>query len=224
MPPVARAAARGAARRGPGRVPHGVGYAGHFAARRRSGSLGVRARRSTASFASGGRTVRSASSRWASTRAISRAGRVAPRSMRRRPRSGGAGRGRALLLGVDRLDYTKGIPRRLLAFERLLERRPELRGHVRLVQVAVPVAGGCGRATASSARERRTSSSAASTAATRRSDSVPIHYLYRVAPRSELVALYRAADVMLVTPLRDGMNLVAKEFVAARATTTACWS
>ena len=122
--------------------------------------------------------------------------------------------GRRLILGVDRLDYTKGIPRRLLAFERLLEREPELRDTVRLIQVAVPsrvgvepyqvyrrqldelvgrIHGAWGTLTAS-----------------------PIHYLYRSITPQQLVALYRAADVMLVTALRDGMNLVAKEFVASR--------
>src|SRR6266516_2968377 len=90
----------------------------------------------------------------------------------------------AVLLAIDRLDYTKGIPRRLLAFDRLLRRHPSLREHVRLIQVAVP---------------SRTHIE-----------------VYRSLSERELVALYRAADVMLVTPVRDGMNLVAKEFVAAR--------
>jgi trehalose 6-phosphate synthase/phosphatase len=121
---------------------------------------------------------------------------------------------RQILLGIDRLDYTKGIPRRLLAIERLLQRDPELRDRIRYVQVAVPsredvdsyqkfrrlveetvgrINGACGTLC-----------------------STPIHYLHRSVSMSELVALYSAADVMLVTPLRDGMNLVAKEFVACR--------
>ena len=120
-----------------------------------------------------------------------------------------------LLVGVDRLDYTKGIPRRLLAFERMLELHPEVREKVRLVQVAVPsrtgveayqdfrslVDGLVGRINSVFGTPRW----------------VPVHYIFRGLSPPDLVALYRAADVMLVTPLRDGMNLVAKEFVASRA-------
>lgn len=119
-----------------------------------------------------------------------------------------------LLVGVDRLDYTKGIPRRLLAYERMLELHPELRGKVRLVQVAVPsrtgveayqdfrslVDGLVGRINGAFGTPRW----------------VPVHYIFRAISPADLVALYRAADVMVVTPLRDGMNLVAKEFVASR--------
>jgi trehalose 6-phosphate synthase/phosphatase len=119
-----------------------------------------------------------------------------------------------LLVGVDRLDYTKGIPRRLLSYERMLQTHPDLRERVRLVQVAVPsrtgveayqefrslVDGLVGRINGDFATPNW----------------VPVHYIFRGLSERELVALYRAADVMLVTPLRDGMNLVAKEFVAAR--------
>lgn len=119
-----------------------------------------------------------------------------------------------LLVGIDRLDYTKGIPRRLLAYEKMLQTHPELRERVRLVQVAVPsrtgveayqefrslVDGLVGRINGDFGTPRW----------------VPVHYIYRGLAEPELVALYRAADVMLVTPLRDGMNLVAKEFVASR--------
>lgn len=121
----------------------------------------------------------------------------------------------ALFVGVDRLDYTKGIPRRLLAFETLLERHPELHERVRLIQVAVPSRTGVrayqkfrnqvdalvGRINGAFGTPRWT----------------PVHYLYRSIPDAQLLALYRAARVMLVTPVRDGMNLVAKEFVACRA-------
>jgi trehalose 6-phosphate synthase/phosphatase len=119
-----------------------------------------------------------------------------------------------LLVGVDRLDYTKGIPRRLLSFERMLQTHPDLREKVRLVQVAVPsrtgveayqdfrslVEGMVGRINGHFGTPSW----------------VPVHYIYRGLSEPELVALYRAADVMLVTPLRDGMNLVAKEFIASR--------
>lgn len=121
---------------------------------------------------------------------------------------------RRLILGVDRLDYTKGIPRRLHAIERLLARDPQLADSIRYIQVAVPsrgevdsyqrfkeqVEGFVGRINGAYGTVR----------------SVPIHYVHHGVTPQELVALYRAADVMLVTPLRDGMNLVAKEFVASR--------
>ena len=120
----------------------------------------------------------------------------------------------ALLLGVDRLDYTKGIPRRLLAFEQFLERHPELHGRVRLVQLAVPSREGVG----AYQRIRRLVDGLVGriNGAFGTARWAPIHYLYRAVPEHELLALYRAAAVMLVTPVRDGMNLVAKEFVACR--------
>jgi trehalose 6-phosphate synthase/phosphatase len=119
-----------------------------------------------------------------------------------------------LLVGIDRLDYSKGIPRRILAIERLLRAHPEWRERVRLIQVAVPsrdrvgaykrfrgdVEALVGRVNGEFATPNWT----------------PIHYMYRSVSPDVLVALYRAADVMLVTPVRDGMNLVAKEFAATR--------
>ncbi len=121
---------------------------------------------------------------------------------------------RQVLVGVDRLDHTKGIPRRLLAYETLLGEHPELRERVQLVQAAVPsrtnveasqdlraqVDGLVGRINGTFATPSWT----------------PVQYLFRSLSTRELIALYLAADVMLVTPLRDGMNLVAKEFVATR--------
>jgi trehalose 6-phosphate synthase/phosphatase len=117
-----------------------------------------------------------------------------------------------VIISVDRLDYTKGIPERLRAFRHLLERWPELRSKVVLVQVAVP------------SRERipmygqlrrevdelvgKINGELSSP------DWTPIVYIRRGIPRSELVALYALADVGWVTPLRDGLNLVAKEYVA----------
>jgi trehalose 6-phosphate synthase/phosphatase len=119
-----------------------------------------------------------------------------------------------ILLGIDRLDYTKGIPRRLLAIERLFQIEPSLQGKVRLIQVTVP-----SREKVGSYQEFRRRidelvgriNSAFATPAW-----VPINSLHRSLSEEEVAALYRAADVMLVTPLRDGMNLVAKEFVATR--------
>jgi trehalose 6-phosphate synthase/phosphatase len=122
--------------------------------------------------------------------------------------------GTPILLGIDRLDYTKGIQRRLLAYETLLRTHPELRRRVRLVQVAVP-----SRENVEAYRELRDEVDALvgrihGEYAT--PSWSPIHYLYRALAPADLVALYRAADAVLVTPLRDGMNLVAKEFVASR--------
>ena len=119
-----------------------------------------------------------------------------------------------LLVGIDRLDYSKGIPRRLLAFEKLLRMHPEWRERVRLIQIAVPSRGGV-RAYRRFRRDvdalvgRINGELATPTW-------IPVHYIYNTVAESTLLALYRAADVMLVTPVRDGMNLVAKEFVASR--------
>ncbi|MGZ3421170.1 MAG: bifunctional alpha,alpha-trehalose-phosphate synthase (UDP-forming)/trehalose-phosphatase, partial [Polyangiales bacterium] len=122
--------------------------------------------------------------------------------------------GRTLLLGVDRFDYTKGIPARLLAFERLLERSRDLRRKLRYVQLAVPTR----EHVDAYATLRRSANeiSARINAQYGSVGSVPIHFLHRSTSPELLVALYRAADIMLVTPLRDGMNLVAKEYVASR--------
>ncbi|MGA7121928.1 MAG: bifunctional alpha,alpha-trehalose-phosphate synthase (UDP-forming)/trehalose-phosphatase [Polyangiaceae bacterium] len=123
-------------------------------------------------------------------------------------------RSEKILLGIDRLDYTKGIRPRLLAFERLLEREPHWRGKVRLVQIAVP-----SRDRVPSYQEFRRQVDelvGRINGAFAAVDWVPIHYVHRALDERQVVALYRAADVMLVTPLRDGMNLVAKEFVTCR--------
>jgi trehalose 6-phosphate synthase/phosphatase len=121
-----------------------------------------------------------------------------------------------LVAGVDRLDYSKGLVRRLAAFERLLEKHPEWRGRLRLVQIAVP-----SREATPSYQEFRVEVEGAVGRINGRFGSAawtPIHYIHRPVDDDTLLALYRAADVMLVTPLRDGMNLVAKEFVACRST------
>jgi trehalose 6-phosphate synthase/phosphatase len=122
--------------------------------------------------------------------------------------------GRHLLLGVDRLDYTKGIPERLRTYRRLLEDHPELRGKVVLMQVAVP-----SREVIPMYKELRQEvdelvgkiNGQLSTP-----DWTPIIYMRRGIPRTELVALYAAADLAWVAPLRDGLNLVAKEYVACQ--------
>jgi trehalose 6-phosphate synthase/phosphatase len=119
-----------------------------------------------------------------------------------------------LVLGIDRLDYTKGLTRKFLALELLLERRPEYRGKLRLLQVAVP-----SRENVSAYRDlKREIEEIAGriNGAYATLQTAPIHYVYDSVNEVELTASYRAADVMLVTPLRDGMNLVAKEYVASR--------
>ena len=119
-----------------------------------------------------------------------------------------------LLVGVDRLDYTKGIPRRLTAFERLLTDNPHLCGRVQLVQVAAP--SRVHVPSYQSLREQVAVIVARVNARFATADWQPVSYRHEAVSPYELAALYRAADVMLVTSLRDGMNLVAKEFVAAR--------
>jgi len=124
-----------------------------------------------------------------------------------------AGRER-IVLGVDRLDYTKGIPERFLGFERLLERHPEHRERVVLLQLAVP-----SRAQVSEYKELKREIDELVGRINGRFATAswsPIRYLYRSVPQERLVALYRDADIALVTPLRDGMNLVAKEYVACQ--------
>jgi trehalose 6-phosphate synthase/phosphatase len=119
-----------------------------------------------------------------------------------------------LILGIDRLDYTKGIPRRLAAIERLLDDHPEWRRNVRFVQVAIP-----SRGTVSAYKVFRREVERLISRINGRFASptwTPIHYMHQSLSQEDLVAFYRAADVMLVTPVRDGMNLVAKEFVACR--------
>ncbi|MFQ5668443.1 MAG: bifunctional alpha,alpha-trehalose-phosphate synthase (UDP-forming)/trehalose-phosphatase [Candidatus Binatia bacterium] len=123
-------------------------------------------------------------------------------------------RAERLVLGVDRLDYTKGMPERLLAFERLLERHPEHRERVVLLQLAVP-----SRFQVSEYRELKRQVDELVGRINGRFATAhwsPIRYLYRAVSPERLAALYRDADVALVTPLRDGMNVVAKEYVACQ--------
>jgi trehalose 6-phosphate synthase/phosphatase len=122
--------------------------------------------------------------------------------------------GRQIVLGVDRLDYTKGIPRRLAAVERLLEREPALADRMRFIQVAVPSRGEVDSYQRFKRHVEENVGRINGACGTVRSS--PVHYMHQSVSARELVALFCAADVMLVTPLRDGMNLVAKEFVASR--------
>jgi trehalose 6-phosphate synthase len=121
---------------------------------------------------------------------------------------------RRLLLGVDRLDYTKGIEQRLEAYGELLADGTVSNDDVVLVQVATPSRMRVQEYQELRARvEREVGRINGEFGAV---GQVPVHYLFQSMNRADLVALYLAADVMLVTPLRDGMNLVAKEYVAAR--------
>jgi trehalose 6-phosphate synthase/phosphatase len=122
---------------------------------------------------------------------------------------------RKIILSIDRLDYTKGIVQRLEAFDTFLRRHPEQRERVDLVLVAVP-----SRTRVEHYRELkqqvdeiigRINGEHATM------DWTPVRYLYRSLPFKDLVALYVSADVAMVTPLRDGMNLIAKEFVASKS-------
>jgi len=123
--------------------------------------------------------------------------------------------GGKFILGVDRLDYTKGIPQRMYSFEYFLKNRQQWRRKIVLVQVCSPsrtrvkeyiqqkeeVDGLVGRINGDLAEH----------------DWVPIRYLYRTYGQADLARFYREADVALITPLRDGMNLVAMEYVAAQS-------
>lgn len=121
---------------------------------------------------------------------------------------------RKIMLGLDRLDYTKGIDIRLQAYQEMLRTRRVSPKDCVLVQIAIP------------SREHVTEYKELRVKVERLVGEIegefgeigntPIHYLHRSVDETDLVALYRAADVMLVTPFRDGMNLVAKEYVASR--------
>jgi trehalose 6-phosphate synthase len=121
---------------------------------------------------------------------------------------------RRLLLGVDRLDYTKGIEHRLKAYRELLAEGRLSNREVALVQVATP--SRLRVAQYRQLRERVEREVGRINGEYGEVGLAPVHYLFRSYDREELLALYLAADVMLVTPLRDGMNLIAKEYVAAR--------
>ncbi|WP_022836649.1 alpha,alpha-trehalose-phosphate synthase (UDP-forming) [Salisaeta longa] len=118
-----------------------------------------------------------------------------------------------IVIGIDRLDYTKGVLSRLEAFEQFLEENPEYHGRVSFYQIATPsrtkvesyqqlkreVDEAVGRINGQFARDNW----------------VPVNYRYRTYTQFELCAFYRAADAALITPLRDGMNVVTQEFITA---------
>ena len=120
---------------------------------------------------------------------------------------------RKLVLGIDRLDYTKGIALRLRAFQDLLQRYPDMRERVSLIQVVVP-----SREDVPQYQQMKTEIEQLvgriNGAFARPGGWVPVWYEFRSLSRTELLAYYRAADMALITPLKDGMNLVAKEYCA----------
>ncbi len=122
---------------------------------------------------------------------------------------------RKIIVSVDRLDYTKGIVQRLEAFDWFLSTHPEYKGRVTLIIVAVPSRSGI-----EDYKQLREHLEALVGRVNGEHGSIgymPVWYLYRFMPFKKLTALYNAADVALITPLRDGMNLIAKEFVATKS-------
>ncbi|HEU0220678.1 MAG TPA: trehalose-6-phosphate synthase [Paracoccaceae bacterium] len=121
---------------------------------------------------------------------------------------------RTHIIGVDRLDYSKGLPDRFRAFQRFLERYPEHRKQAVLMQIAPPT-----REELSAYSDIRTELerlSGAINGAYGDFDWTPVRYIHRLVSRDTLAALFRGSQIGLVTPLRDGMNLVAKEYIAAQ--------
>jgi trehalose 6-phosphate synthase/phosphatase len=121
---------------------------------------------------------------------------------------------RTVLLGVDRLDYTKGIPERLLAFRQLLQQYPQHIGNITLIQVCVPTRANIPRYMELRAKvEQLVGQINGEFGAP---GYTPVQYLYRSFTQDETIAFYKLARVAIVTPLRDGLNLVCKEYIAAR--------
>ncbi len=118
------------------------------------------------------------------------------------------------VLGVDRLDYTKGLPGRMRAFKRLLELYPDLRKRVTMMQIAPPTREEVEAYT--DIRQELEGLSGSINGEFGDFDWTPVRYIHRAIPRATLAALFRASQVGLVTPLRDGMNLVAKEYIASQ--------
>jgi trehalose 6-phosphate synthase len=121
---------------------------------------------------------------------------------------------RKLLVGVDRLDYSKGLPQRMRAFREFLDKNPELRSSATLIQIASPSRENVGAY--SDLLHELESLCGSINGNFGDLDWMPVRYIHRTVARARLPGLYKASRVALVTPLRDGMNLVAKEFLAAQ--------
>jgi trehalose 6-phosphate synthase len=122
--------------------------------------------------------------------------------------------GRQLIIGVDRLDYSKGLTQRFLAYERLLEKYPNAQSSLTFMQIAPPTRTGV--RTYDDIRSELEQVSGRINGRFAETDWVPIRYLNKGVARGPLMGMFRIASIGLVTPVRDGMNLVAKEFVAAQ--------
>jgi trehalose 6-phosphate synthase len=118
------------------------------------------------------------------------------------------------IVGVDRLDYTKGLPQKFKAFGRLLDKYPQYQRQVVLTQIAPPTRESIEGY--SDIRHELETLAGSINGRLGELDWVPIHYIYRSTPRRTLGDIYRSSRVCMVTPLRDGMNLIAKEYVAAQ--------
>jgi trehalose 6-phosphate synthase/phosphatase len=119
-----------------------------------------------------------------------------------------------MVLSIDRLDYTKGIPNRIRAFEYFLKKYPEYQGKIRLIMLAVP-----SRSEVKQYQKLKRETDELVGRINGKFSTVswtPIWYFYRTMPFENLIDLYTSSDVALITPVRDGMNLVAKEYVATR--------
>ena len=122
--------------------------------------------------------------------------------------------GRAMIVGVDRIDYTKGLPEKFAGYEQFLKDHPDASGRVFMLQIGQP-----SRSRVDSYAELRSELEADAgriNGMFGSRDWVPLRYITQSQPRDELAGTFRAARIGLVTPLRDGMNLVAKEYVAAQ--------
>ncbi len=122
--------------------------------------------------------------------------------------------GKHTIIGVDRLDYSKGLEERFWGYRRFLEEHEDCHGHIVLLQIAPPSRGEVN--TYELIRERLDELSGRINGGFAAVDWVPIRYVNQGYPREELAGFYRASKIALITPLRDGMNLVAKEYVAAQ--------
>jgi trehalose 6-phosphate synthase len=118
------------------------------------------------------------------------------------------------IVGVDRLDYTKGLPQKFKAFGRLLDKYPQYQRQVVLTQIAPPTRESVEGY--SDIRHELETLAGSINGRLGELDWVPIHYIYRSTPRRTLGDIYRSSRVCMVTPLRDGMNLIAKEYVATQ--------
>ena len=122
--------------------------------------------------------------------------------------------GRDLIIGVDRLDYSKGLTQRFLSYERLLERYPNAQQNISLMQIAPPTRTGV--RTYDDIRSELEQVSGRINGRFSETDWVPIRYLNKGVARKPLMGMFRFAKVGLVTPVRDGMNLVAKEYLVSQ--------